>query len=164
MANTLSVAGNTRLSWSLSDADSQPSVSMSAQKLSTRSISNGTGVNQANVAFSTSLTITGTNSTTLNINAAPVSSFGYAGKAVFTNIREMLVSVPTGPTGGWVLFSCPTGVTGVSGVAVRVGGQFHLLDYTSGISTATGAWTFQNGPTGTYGVDFTAIGIGSYAD
>jgi len=164
MANSLSVAGNTRISWSLSDADAQPQVSMSAQRSSARAITNGTGPNQATVAFTTALTITGVGSSTINVNAAPVTSFGFAGKAVFTQIREMLVSVPTGPTGGWVLFSAPTGTTGATGVAVRVGGQLHLVDYLTGISTATGAWTFQNGPTGTYGIDFTAIGLGSYAD
>lgn len=164
MATALAVSGNTRLAWSLSDPQSPTSYTASAQQQSSRTISNGTGANQANVAFSTSLTITGTNSAAISLNSASVSSFGYSGKAVFTNIREMLVSVTTGPTGGYVLFSAPAAATGVSGVSVRVGGQLHLLDYATGVATATGAWTFQNGPTGTYGVDFTAIGLGSFTD
>lgn len=164
MATSLSVSGNTRLAWSLTDSQTKVSFAGSSESLANRSITNGTGVNQATVAFSRSLTITGTNSSSINVNAATVSSFDYTGKAVFTNIREMLVSVPTGPTGGWVLFSAPAAATGVSGVAVRVGGQMHIVDYATGVSTATGAWTFQNGPTGTYGVDFTVVGLGSYAD
>jgi len=161
---SLTVSGNTRLAWSLSDTQTTAKFSGSAERLTNRSITNGTGVNQATVAFSRSLTITGTNNATIALDNATVTSFDYSGKIAFTNIREQLVSVSTGPTGGWVLFSAPAAATGISGIAVRVGGQLHLVDYATGVSTATGSWTFQNGPTGTYGVDFTVVGLGTYAD
>ena len=73
-----------------------------------------------------------------------------------TNVRELLVQVVTGPTGGYLNLASPGGVTGVR---VNVGGQFHMSDYLVGATGTTVA--LSGGPTGTYTVDLSLVGLGS---
>jgi hypothetical protein len=156
MANTLSVAGSTRVSWSLSDGDAS---SKSDSQSSSRSITTGTGPNQANVAWSETFATTGVGSVTWDISQLPVSAFGFAGLAGLTKVKELLVSVTTGPAGGYVRFGIPTGVTGVR---INAGGQFHFCDYLTGLSTASGNISIANGVTGSYSGQITVIGDGAY--
>jgi len=67
--------------------------------------------------------------------------------------------VTTGPSGGYVTFGAPTGVTGVR---INVGGQFHLADYLTGITLSTGDFAIANGVTGTYSGDITVVGNGVF--
>jgi len=156
MPTTLAVSGNTRLAWSLSDPQSVVSFSGSSESRTSRSITNGTGVGQANVAASKS--VTGTQAGfSLSLTGVTGSALGATQTAVISTVRELLVSVTTGPTGGFVTLTHP----GISGVRVGVGGQFHLADYESGITGGT--LSFSATVTGTYGVDLTAVGLGSYS-
>ncbi len=157
MANTLSVAGATRVAWSLADDGGS---SKSDTQSSSRSITTGTGPNQANVAWSETFATTGIGSVTWGTLSLPVSAFGPTGSAQVTTLKEVLVTVSTGPTGGYVQFGAPTGMTGVR---INVGGQFHFADYLSGISTATGSFSVANGITGTYAGQITVVGNGTYA-
>ena len=157
MANTLSVAGATRVAWSLSDG---VGTSKSDTQSSSRSITTGTGPNEANVAWSYAFSTTGIGSSSWSVAALPVSAFGPTGSASVTAIKEVLVTVSTGPTGGYVAFSAPTGVIGAQ---VNVGGQFHLADYLTGIAVTTGNIVIANGPTGSYAGEITVIGNGSYS-
>lgn len=156
MPNTLSVAGATRVAWSLADSDG---ASKSDTQSSSRSITTGTGPNQANVAWSYPFSTTGIGSASWSVSALPVSAFGPTGSASVTAIKEVLVTVSTGPTGGYVAFSLPTGVVGAQ---VAVGGQFHLADYLTGIGVTTGNIVIANGPTGSYAGEITIVGNGSY--
>lgn len=156
MPTTLAVSGNTRLAWSLSDPQSAVSFSGSGESRASRSITNGTGVGQANVAASVS--VTGTQAGfSLSLTGVTGSVLGATQTAVISTVRELLVSVTTGPTGGFLTLTHP----GISGVRVGVGGQFHLADYGSGITGGT--LSFAATVTGTYGVDLTAVGLGSYS-
>jgi len=163
MANTLSVSGNTRLAWVLSENQNVGSVSKSVEQRSSRSIINGTGPNQANVAFTDTVSVTGTSTTTINIANYLDRSFGYDGRLAFSTFKEVVVNVTTGPTGGNLTIGLPTGVTGVR---MNVGCQMHLLDYTSGYAAATGTAniSLKSNVTGTYSVDLTVIGVGTYAN
>jgi hypothetical protein len=156
MPTSLTVAGTTRLAWSLSDSQSAADYSASGEDRSSRSVSNGTGVGQANVAAST--TITGTQAGfSLAITGITGSVLGAVQTARVNTVRELLVLVNTGPTGGFVTLTHP----GISGVRVGVGGQFHLADYGSGITG--GSLAFASTVAGTYSVDVTAVGVGTYA-
>ena len=156
MPTSLTVAGTTRLAWSLSDSQSAADYSASGEDRSSRSVSNGTGVGQANVAAST--TITGTQAGfSLAITGITGSVLGAVQTARVNTVRELLVFVNTGPTGGFVTVTHP----GISGVRVGVGGQFHLADYGSGITG--GSLAFASTVAGTYSVDVTAVGVGTYA-
>ena len=156
MPTSLTVAGTTRLAWSLSDSQSAADYSASGEDRSSRSVSNGTGVGQANVAAST--TITGTQAGfSLAITGITGSVLGAVQTARVNTVRELLVLVNTGPTGGFVTLTHP----GISGVRLGVGGQFHLADYGSGITG--GSLAFASTVAGTYSVDVTAVGVGTYA-
>jgi hypothetical protein len=152
----LTVAGTTRLAWSLSDSQSAADYSGSGEDRSSRSVSNGTGVGQANVAASKS--ITGTQAGfSLSITGITGSVLGAIQTANVSTVRELLVQVSTGPTGGFLTVTHQ----GISGVRVGVGGQLHVADYTGGITGGTLA--FSSSVAGTYGVDVTAVGVGTYS-
>jgi hypothetical protein len=156
MPTSLTVAGTTRLAWSLSDAQSSADYSASGEDRTSRAISNGTAAGQANVAASA--TITGTQAGfSLAITGITGSVLGAVQTARVNTVRELLVQVNTGPTGGFVTLTHP----GISGVRVGVGGQFHLADYGSGITGGTLA--FAASVAGTYTVDVTAVGVGTYS-
>jgi hypothetical protein len=155
MPTTLTVAGTTRLAWSLSDPQSVASYSATGEERSSRAIENGTGVGQANVAATK--TITGTQAGfSLSITGITGSVLGTTQTANVSTVRELLVQVNTGPTGGFLTMTHP----GISGVRVGLGGQFHLADYNSGITGGT--LSFSSSVAGTYNVDVTAVGVGSY--
>lgn len=156
MANTLSVAGNTIVSWSLSDDAGN---SKTDSQRSTRSISTGTGPSQANAAWSETWSTTGVGGTSWDVSQMPGYAYGVAYAIGFSKVKEILFAVTTGPTGGYVTFGAPTGVTGVR---VNVGGQFHLSDYLEGITTSTGSFAVTNGVTGTYSGDITVVGNGTF--
>lgn len=156
MPTSLTVAGTTRLAWSLSDSQSAADYSASGEDRTSRSVSNGTGVGQANVAASKS--ITGTQAGfSLSITGITGSVLGAVQTANVSTVRELLVQVSTGPTGGFLTVTHP----GISGVRVGVGGQLHVADYGSGITGGT--LSFSSSVSGTYAVDVTAVGVGSYS-
>ena len=157
MANSLSVAGSTRLAWALSNADSAASQSAGTEQRTTRDIANGTGPNQANVAHSQRITCTGSGAS-LSIGGLEIQAFGVTGILAIGTLKELLVNVVTGPTGGYLNLAAPGGITGTR---VGVGGQVHWADYAVG---ATGtAVSLSGGPTGTYAVDLTMVGVGVFA-
>jgi len=109
----------------------------------------------ANVAASK--TITGTQAGfNLSLTGITGSVLGATQTANVSTVRELLVQVNTGPTGGYLTLTHP----GISGVRVGIGGQFHLADYQSGITGGTLA--FSTPITGTYNVDVTAVGVGTF--
>ena len=90
MPTSLTVAGTTRLAWSLSDSQSAADYSASGEDRSSRSVSNGTGVGQANVAASKS--ITGTQAGfSLSITGITGSVLGAVQTANVSTVRELLV-------------------------------------------------------------------------
>lgn len=155
MSNTLTVAGNTRTAWSLADE-----VSSQAKEISSvRAISTGTGPQQATVAWFERITATGSGASRA-LGTLPVTVLGVTGSLAVSNVRELLVSVVSGPTGGSYLLAGPAGVTGVT---IGVGGQFQWLDYVAG-ATGTGTTiSLASGITGAYTVDMAVIGIGTYS-
>jgi len=154
MPNTLKVTGNTRLTWSLSDGEN----SRSDQRKIGRSISNGTGPEKANFAYSTTISLaTGSSTTTLSGFSLPTEAYGFQGSAFCQKVKEVLVEVVSGPTGGYVIFQAPH----IPGTKVGTGGQLHVVDYQLGV-TGTGDYSFTASPTGPYSVAFSLIGEGYY--
>jgi hypothetical protein len=163
MANTLSVSGNTRLAWVLSENQNVGSVSKSVEQRSSRSITNGTGPNQANVAFTDTVSVTGTSTTQIDLAEYIDNSFGYDGNLVFTVLKEVVVNVTTGPTGGNLTVGIPTGVTGVR---MNVGSQMHIANYIAGypVGASFSGITLKSNVTGTYSVSLTAVGVGTFGN
>lgn len=162
MAIEFSSTGQTVVTWTLTD--SGESASRESAYRTARDISHGTGPNQATVAYSTRLTLDSAGVTLLDPGALIGNIYSITSNTAMTRVREMLVSVSSGPTGGWILFGGPTGpsgITGMQGVGVRVGGQLHWVDYQSGaIGYDNPGIGFKRGTTGTYTVDVTIVGLG----
>jgi hypothetical protein len=157
MPNSLTAAGTTRLSWSLSNSDSAASQSAGTEQRTARAVTNGTGPGQANVAHSQRIICTGSGSS-LSIGGLEIQAFGVTGILAIGTLKELLVNVVSGPTGGFLSLAAPGGITGTR---VGVGGQVHWADYAVG---ATGvSVSLSSGPTGTYTVDLTMVGVGVYA-
>jgi hypothetical protein len=159
MANVLVVTGNTRVTWSLSDPQTDSPVSRSAEQKSSRSITNGTGPNQANVAHTQTYRTTGLNSVSLDPSIVSVTAFGIEGYAAFSTVKELLLQVVTGPADGFVTLRAPPTITGIR---VNAGGQCHWIDYLSGITPSGASISVQPGITGTYEIELSIIGNGSF--
>lgn len=162
MAIEFSSTGQTVVTWTLTD--SGESASREAAYRTTRDISHGTGPNQATCAYARRLTITGAG-VLLDPEELDSSVYGLAAYTSFSSVREMLVYVVSGPTGGHIVFGGPTGsagATGLAAVGVGVGGQLHWVDYAPGVSGgANREIRVSPGVTGTYTVDLTIVGLGS---
>lgn len=155
MPNSLTVTGNTRLTWSLSDG----SASLGGEQKIGRSISSGTGPNKANIQWGVDGTLTTGVLYEYTGSGLPFSTFGVGGQVSVDRWKELLFQVTTGPTGGYVTFSAP----GITGVPVSTWGQVHFVDYALG-TTGNGNYGWQRGTTGTYAVRFDLIGEGTYED
>lgn len=163
MANTLSAISRTRLAWNLSEPQNVGSVSKSVETVIAQTISHGTGPNQATVALTNTFSVTGTSTTQIDLGYYYERSFGYDGLLTFSTLKEAVINVSTGPTGGYLTVGLPTGVTGVR---LNVGGQLHVADYLTGygIGASPAYISLKSNVTGTYSVDVTAIGVGTYAN
>jgi hypothetical protein len=162
MANTLSVTGSSRLSWSLTDAQAVGSAVRTVDERSSRTITHGTGPNQATVAYTNTHTVAASSTLSLAFGSISTSSFGSTGTLAVTTVKEMLVS-PTGVTGAFVYVG---GGSGVTGVKVNTGGEYHLCDYAVGLSPSEWVGStlrVQNTTTGSINVDVSIVGIGSYS-
>lgn len=159
MPNVLVVTGNTRVTWSLSDTQADSPVNRSSEQKSSRSISHGTGPNQANVAYTKTYLTTGLNSVSLDPLQIPVTAFGLEGYAAFSKVKELLLQVITGPANGFVTLSVPPTITGIR---VNAGGQCHWIDYLSGVTPTGGNMAVENGVTGTYEIELSIIGNGFF--
>jgi hypothetical protein len=158
MPNVLVVTGNTRLTWSLSDQQAIGPVGRSAEQKSGRSITHGTGPNQANVAYTNTFSIAGMDDIELDLGLMDVSAFGFGGLLSISKVKELLIEVTTGPTGGYVTVRLPAGITGIR---VNAGGQFHWIDYLSGLEYVDNL-KVENGITGTYGIELSLVGNGYF--
>jgi hypothetical protein len=164
MANTLSVSGNTRLAWVLSENQNVGSVSKSVEQRSSRSITNGTGPNQANVAMTATVSVTGTNTQYVDLAEYYDTTFGYQGILDFTVLNELVVNVTTGPTGGNLTVGTVTITDAPTGVRMNVGSQMHIASYITGypVQNSFSGLTLQSNVTGTYSVRLTAVGVGDF--
>jgi hypothetical protein len=164
MPNSLTVAGSTRLSWTLTDSQTNSSVTRSGSESATRAITNGTGPQQANVVWGGLVTVAPSQTTGVVFASMPVSAFGPTGTATVTTVKEILVfNTTTGVTGASLL----VGSTGaITGTAVNGGGQWHWADYAVGSAPST--WPastlwLRNTTTGAIVADVSVIGVGTYS-
>ena len=92
MSNTLSVTGSTRLSWSLTDAQAVGSVVRTVDSRGSRTITHGTGPNQATVAYSNTHSVSGATTRALPFSTLTVNSFGSTGTLAVSTVKEVLVN------------------------------------------------------------------------
>jgi hypothetical protein len=162
MSNSLTASGSTRLSWTLTSTQSVGSTTRTAEIRTSRTITNGTGADQATVGYSNTHTVTGTATVEFDFAGIEYDSFGSTGIVAFSDIREILVKVAA-TTGAQLFVGYATGVTGHR---VPYGGEYHLCSYTTGIAVSdwAGSALRIHNPTSTaVDIDIAIIGVGTFS-
>ena len=162
---TLSVSGNTRLSYSLSDAPVIGSASESAELRTSQSVSNGTGPGQANVAWRDRVTVTGGAAYSFDLLTLGATVFGFDGVVAINTLKDVLIINNTTATGAQLLVGV-IGPSDTTGYAAKInrGGSYRVTDYSDGWPVTTGVnntFYVANPTTGPVEFDVLLIGVGS---
>lgn len=167
MATTLSVSGNSRLTWSLSDDPVIGSLGESAELRLTRAVENGTGSGQANVAWRNRVTIAAGQVYGIQLDNLGASAFGFAGKIAITTLKEFLLIVNTDTASRYVLVGVigPNDTTAFS-ARVNRGGDYRVADYLDGWAvTNTNKFIYIANPSGgSVEIDVAVVGVGAISD
>lgn len=165
---TLSLTGNSRLSWSLADAQTIGTAGRTAEIKTSRTVENGTGAGQANAAWVNRVTIASGQVYSLELRNLGETVFGFAGKVVLTKLKEIICVVNTTTASRYVLFGV-IGPSDTSAYVARInrGGDYRVADYQDG-------WTvtqdvndviyIANPSAGSVEIDIGVVGVGSYAN
>jgi len=164
---TLSITGNTRLTFALSDVQLVGSVTNDVVVRATQTVENGTGAGQANAAWASKVTLAAGSAYSLDLTSMPASAFGYVGRVSLTNLRDVVVVNNTTTAGRYLLYGVisPQDVTGYAARIGR-GGSYRWTDYQDGITVTAGNKLIYiaNPSNGTVVFDIAVAGVGSFLD
>jgi hypothetical protein len=168
MATTLTVTGNSRVSYSLTESPVIGSVSESAELRTTRAIENGTGENQANVAWRNRVTIPAGQAYSLDLTNLGATVFGFAGRVTMTKLKEVMVVNNTATAGRYALWGVisPSDTTSYVAYLGR-GGEYRTADYADGRTITAGVNNIvyvANPSPGAVELDMLLVGVGTYSD
>lgn len=168
MATSLSVTGNSRLTYSFSDAPEIGSLAESVELKTSRSVANGTGAGQANVAWRDKVTIAAGQVYSMDLLNLGATAFGFGGKVVINTLKEFMVVVNTTTASRWVLVGVigPADTTGYS-ARVNRGGDYRVADYQDGWAVTNGVNNnvyIANPSAGAVEIDVLVVGVGSTVD
>jgi hypothetical protein len=164
---TLTLTGNTRLTFSLADTQLVGSVTGDVEVRATQTVANGTGSGQANVAWATEVTLAAGQVYSLDLTNLSASAFGYQGKVSVTTLRDVIV-VNNETTANRYLLYGVISAQDTTGYAARInrGGSYRWTDYQDGIAVTAGNKTLYiaNPSGGSVTFDIALAGVGSYSD
>lgn len=165
---TLALTGNSRLSWSLTDAPTIGSAGRSAEIKTSRSVENGTGVGQANAAWVNRVTIASGQVYSLELRNLGDTTFGFAGKVVLTTLKEIICVVNTTTANRYVLFGV-IGPNDTSAYVARInrGGDYRVADYQDGwtvTQNVNDVIYIANPSAGSVEIDIGVVGVGTYVN
>jgi len=168
MPTVLTVSGNSRVSYSLTESPVIGSVSESAELRTARSIENGTGENQANVAWRNRVTIAAGQVYSFDLTNLGATVFGFAGRVTMTKLKELMVVNNTTTAGRYALW----GVIGPSDTTSYVaylgrGGEYRNSDYADGrtiTANVNNVIYVANPSPGPVELDILLVGVGTYSD
>jgi hypothetical protein len=168
MATSLSVTGNSRCTYSFSDDPTLGSLAESVEIRTQRSISNGTGAGQANVAWRNRVTIAAGQSYSIDLLNLGATAFGFGGKIVINTLKEFFLIVNTTTASRYVLVGVigPSDTTGYS-ARVNRGGDYRVADYQDGWAVASNVNNvvyIANPSAGAVEIDLLVVGVGSTVD
>lgn len=168
MATTLTLTGNSRLSYSLSDSPVIGSLAEAAELKTTRSVSNGTGSGQANVAWRDRVTIASNQAWSADLLNLGTTAFGFVGKVSITTLKELMVVVNTTTASRYVLVGViGPGDTTAWAAKVNRGGDYRVADYLDGwavTNNVNNTLYIANPSAGSVSIDVCFIGVGTLAD
>lgn len=164
---TLTLTGNNRLTFSLSEAQSVGSLTGDVEVRVTQSIANGTGAGQANVAWATKVTLPAGQAYSLDLTNLAASAFGYVGKITVATLKDVLVVNNETTAGRYLLYGVisPQDTTGYA-ARINRGGSYRWSDYQDGIAVTSGNKTLYiaNPSAGPVTFDIALAGVGTFAD
>lgn len=168
MATTLTVTGNSRITYTLSEVPVIGSVSESAELRTSRNVENGTGTNQANVAWRNRVTIPSGQAYSLDLANLGATVFGFAGRVTMTKLKEVMVVNNTETAGRYALW----GVIGPSDTSAYVaflgrGGEYRTADYMDGrtVTANVNSVIYVANPSpGPVELDILLVGVGTFSD
>ena len=168
MATTLTVGGNSRLSYSLTEDPVIGAVSESAELRTTRTIEDGTGENQANVAWRNRVTIAAGQVYSFDLLNLGATVFGFAGKVAMTKLKEVMVVNNTTTAGRYALWGVisPSDTTAYVAWLGR-GGDYRTADYADGrtiTANVNNVIYVANPSPGAVELDILLVGVGTYSD
>lgn len=168
MPTTLEVSGNARLTYTFTDAPTIGTLAETAQILTTRTITNGTGANQANAAWRNRVTIAAGQAYTLELTNLGATAFGFSGVLSLATLKEFFLVNNATATGRHVLVGCigPNDATAYS-AKVGAGGDYRVADYLTGWPVTAGSTdtiTIANPTAHAITVDIGLVGVGTLGD
>lgn len=137
---TLSLTTNARLSYTWADAPAIGSLAESVELKTTRNVANGTGENEANVAWRDRVTIPAGQSYALELTNLGATAFGFGGRVTLDTLKEFFV-INTNTTGAGYVLVATIGPSDATAYAAKVarGGDFRVADYATGWAVTAGA-------------------------
>lgn len=168
MPTELTVTGNSRVSYSLTEDPVIGAVSESAELRTSRNILNGTGENQANVAWRNRVTIAAGQVYSLDLTNLGATVFGFAGRVTMTKLKEVMVVNNTTTAGRYALW----GVIGPSDTTAYVaylgrGSEYRTSDYLDGrtvTANVNNVIYVANPSPGPVELDMLLVGVGTFSD
>jgi hypothetical protein len=164
---TLSLTGNSRITFSLADTQLVGSVTGEVEVRSTQTVENGTAAGQANVAWATEVTLAAGQAYSFDLTNLAASAFGYVGKINVATLKDVLV-VNNETTAGRYLLYGVISQADTTGYAARInrGGSYRWTDYQDGIAVNAGNKTIYiaNPSSGSVTFDLALAGVGTFSD
>jgi hypothetical protein len=164
---TLSLTGNSRLTFSLADTQLVGSVTGEVEVRSTQTVANGTGAGQANVAWATKVTLAAGQAYSFDLSNLSASAFGYVGKINVTTLRDVIVVNNETAANRFILYGVISQAD-TTGYAARInrGGSYRWTDYQDGIAVTAGNKVIYiaNTSGGSVTFDLALAGVGTFSD
>ena len=164
---TLSLTGNTRLTFSLADTQLVGSVTGEVEVRAAQTVANGTAAGQANVAWATRVTLEANQVYSFDLTNLPASAFGYVGKINVTTLRDVIVVNNETAANRYVLYGVISQAD-TTGYAARInrGGSYRWTDYQDGIAVTSGNKVIYiaNTSGGSVTFDVGLAGVGTFLD
>lgn len=168
MPTELTVSGNSRVSYSLTEDPVIGAVSESAELRTSRNIGNGTGENQANVAWRNRVTIAAGQVYSLDLRNLGATVFGFAGRVTMTKLKEVMVVNNTTTAGRYALWGviAPNDTTAYVAYLGR-GSEYRTSDYLDGrtvTANVNNVIYVANPSPGPVELDMLLVGVGTFTD
>jgi hypothetical protein len=164
---TLSLSGNNRLTFSISEGQLLGSVTGDVEVRTTQSVPDGTGSGQANVAWATKVTLPAGQAYSLDLTNLAASAFGYVGKINVATLKDVIVVNNETTANRYVLYGVIS-AQDTTGYAARInrGGSYRWTDYQDRIAVNAGNKTLYiaNPSGGSVTFDIALAGVGTFSD
>jgi hypothetical protein len=164
---TLTLTGNSRLTFSLADTQLVGSVTGDVEVRSSQTVADGTGAGQANVAWATKVTLPTGQVYSIDLTNLAASAFGYVGKINVATLKDVIVVNNATAAGRYLLYGVISQAD-TSGYAARInrGGSYRWTDYQDGIAVTAGNKTLYiaNPSGGSVTFDIALAGVGTFSD